>query len=215
VAVNAVSSDPSSSVVFNVTVVSPVTKEFLSIRPGDASGTPSTSNINWAAGGANIANAVTVQLPTSGDINIFVNGTVGHVLIDVAGYCIASGTGADGVQGIPGTNGDQEIQDEQGDAADRTDDVTTLAGTRSIGTVNVNVNVNVNANATTASFRYPQGVAVDGSGNVYVADKENHLNRKIGTNKGENWVACADSARRVQLVGCHPEPSDVDGRIQV
>jgi hypothetical protein len=94
-----------SSVVFNVTVIKPVTKGFLSIRPGDASGTPATSNINWAAGGANIANAVTVQLPTSGDINIFVNGTVGHVLIDVAGYNVPGGTGADGVQGVPGNNG--------------------------------------------------------------------------------------------------------------
>jgi hypothetical protein len=86
-----------SSVVFNVTVIKPVTNGFLSIRPGDAGGDPATSNINWAAGGANIANAVT--------INIFVNGTVGHVLIDVAGYNVPGGTGADGVQGIRGTNG--------------------------------------------------------------------------------------------------------------
>jgi hypothetical protein len=91
-----------SSVVFNVTVIKPVTNGFLSIRPGDASGTPATSNINWAAGGANIANAVTVQLPTSGDINIFVNGTVGHVLIDVAGFYQAGGIGPKGDQGEPG-----------------------------------------------------------------------------------------------------------------
>ncbi|MFT6392557.1 MAG: hypothetical protein ACJA14_002083, partial [Ilumatobacter sp.] len=95
-----------SSVVFNVTVIKPVTNGFLSIRPGDASGTPATSNINWAAGGANIANAVTVQLPTSGDINIFVNGTVGHVLIDVAGYNVPGATGEKGDPGTNGTNGD-------------------------------------------------------------------------------------------------------------
>jgi hypothetical protein len=75
-----------TSVVFNVTVVSPQTKGFLSIRPGDATGVPATSNINWAADSGNIANAVTVQLPTSGMIDIYVNGTVGDVLIDVVGY---------------------------------------------------------------------------------------------------------------------------------
>lgn len=91
-----------TSVVFNVTVVSPATKGFLSIRPGDASGTPATSNINWDAGGANIANSVTVQLPTSGQIDIFVNGTVGEVLIDVAGFYQTGGMGPKGDQGEPG-----------------------------------------------------------------------------------------------------------------
>jgi hypothetical protein len=90
-----------SSVVFNVTVVNPSTTGFLSIRPGDATGFPATSNINWAAGGPNTANAVTVQLPTSGTINIFVNGTVGEVLIDVAGYYVP-GVGAPGPAGPAG-----------------------------------------------------------------------------------------------------------------
>jgi streptogramin lyase len=50
--------------------------------------------------------------------------------------------------------------------------VTTLAGTAgSTG--------DVNANGTSASFNNPAGVAVDGSGNVYVADRNNHLIRKI------------------------------------
>jgi len=34
-------------------------------------------------------------------------------------------------------------------------------------------------NGTSASFRYPVGIAVDGMGNVYVADTENHKIRKI------------------------------------
>jgi hypothetical protein len=94
-----------TSVVFNVTVVNPTTKGFLSIRPGDATGTPATSNINWAAGGANIANAVTVQLAANGTINIFVDGTVGEVLIDVVGYYIPGGAGAKGDQGDQGDPG--------------------------------------------------------------------------------------------------------------
>ncbi|MFT6392822.1 MAG: DNA-binding beta-propeller fold protein YncE, partial [Ilumatobacter sp.] len=36
-----------------------------------------------------------------------------------------------------------------------------------------------NGNGTSASFNTPSGVAVDGSGNVYVADYSNHLIRKI------------------------------------
>lgn len=82
----------------NVTVVRPGSRGFLSIRPGDATGTPGASNINFGAGGPNIANSVTVQLPTSGPaagvIDIFVNGTAGEVLIDVAGFYQSATTGA-------------------------------------------------------------------------------------------------------------------------
>ena len=49
--------------------------------------------------------------------------------------------------------------------------VTTLAGSGSSGSTN--------GTGTAASFRSPWGVAVDGSGNVYVADRSNHLIRKI------------------------------------
>jgi hypothetical protein len=103
-----------TSVVFNVTVVRPSTKGFLSVRPGDASGFPATSNINWAAGGANIANAVTVQLPASGDVNIFVNGTVGHVLIDVAGYNEPATAGPAGPTGPTGPTGPEGPEGPEG-----------------------------------------------------------------------------------------------------
>lgn len=97
-----------TAVILNATVVRPSTKGFVSIRPGDATGTPATSNINWAAGGANIANSVTVQLPTDGTVDIFVNGTVGAVLIDVAGYLVpATSGGPKGDQGEPGPKGDK------------------------------------------------------------------------------------------------------------
>jgi hypothetical protein len=55
-----------------------------------------------------------------------------------------------------------------------TGDVTTLAGSGIYG--------GANGNGTAASFRSPSGVAVDGTGNVYVADTNNHLIRKIAPN---------------------------------
>jgi hypothetical protein len=108
-AVNAVAvPENATSVVFNVTAVAPATKGFLAIRSGDATGIPPTSNINWAAGGPNTANSVTVQLPANGTINIFVNGTVGQVLIDVAGYYVP-GSGAPGPTGQTGPAGPVNI----------------------------------------------------------------------------------------------------------
>jgi hypothetical protein len=52
-----------------------------------------------------------------------------------------------------------------------TPEVTTLAGSGSSGSAN--------GTGTAASFNQPYGVAVDNSGNVYVADRSNHLSRKI------------------------------------
>jgi DNA-binding beta-propeller fold protein YncE len=49
--------------------------------------------------------------------------------------------------------------------------VTTLAGSTTLGSTN--------ATGTAASFEYPYGVAVDASGNVYVADQGNNMIRKI------------------------------------
>jgi DNA-binding beta-propeller fold protein YncE len=49
--------------------------------------------------------------------------------------------------------------------------VTTLAGSGAIG--------NVDGNGAAATFFHPAGVAVDANGNVYVADTDNNLVRKI------------------------------------
>ena len=49
--------------------------------------------------------------------------------------------------------------------------VTTLAGSTTIGSAD--------GTGSAASFRYPAGVAVDGTGNVYVADSRNYKVRKI------------------------------------
>ena len=51
--------------------------------------------------------------------------------------------------------------------------VSTLAGSGTPG--------NADGTGTSAQFYYPTGVAVDGAGNVYVADLSNHRIRKITT----------------------------------
>ena len=103
----------STGVLLNVTVVAPSANGFLSIRPGDAVGSPSTSSLNFNAG--DIApNAVQVALPTSGtnagQIDITydaygVGGPTTDVLIDVVGYLVEGGAGGSGLAGAPGAPG--------------------------------------------------------------------------------------------------------------
>ncbi|PWU16293.1 MAG: hypothetical protein C5B50_13845 [Verrucomicrobia bacterium] len=58
--------------------------------------------------------------------------------------------------------------------------VSTIAGLAGIGG-------NVNGSGSAARFSTPDGLAVDGSGNVYVADYTEHTIRKL-TRAGTNWV---------------------------
>ncbi len=78
-----------TSVVLTATVVGTTQDGFLSVRPKGATGTPQISNVNFASG-ETVANAVTVDLPVDGGIQIwfdtFPNGGSADVLIDVVGY---------------------------------------------------------------------------------------------------------------------------------
>lgn len=91
--------DGATGVAMNVTVVTPTADGFVSIRPGDASGAPTTSSLNVVAGDT-VPNAVTVELPTSGasagTIAITfdaygADGPTTDVLIDVVGYTTNAG----------------------------------------------------------------------------------------------------------------------------
>ena len=101
-----------TGVLLNVTVVSPTANGFLSIRPGDAAGAPSTSSLNFNAGDL-IPNSVQVGLPTAGanagkiDITYDAYGVAGpttEVLIDVVGYLVAGAAGPTGPPGPAGSS---------------------------------------------------------------------------------------------------------------
>jgi hypothetical protein len=87
-----------SGVMLNVTVVEPEARGFVSVRPADAPGAPTTSSLNLEAG-AILANAVQVNLPSwqAGDaegaieITYDAYGTPGpstDILVDVVGYTV-------------------------------------------------------------------------------------------------------------------------------
>jgi hypothetical protein len=101
-----------TAVSMNVTVVSPSADGFLSVRPADAPGAPTTSSLNFTAGDI-VPNAVDVQLPVAGadagriEITYDAFGSAGpvtDVLIDVVGYFVAGAAGA-GPPGPPGPAG--------------------------------------------------------------------------------------------------------------
>ncbi len=123
-----------TGVLLNVTVIAPTAAGFVSIRPGDATGAPKTSSLNFQAG-AVVPNAVQVGLPTTGvnagkiDITYDAYGVAGPttgMLIDVVGYMVAGGggatgpagpegpAGAEGPQGPAGAEGPEGIRGEQG-----------------------------------------------------------------------------------------------------
>ena len=117
-----------TAVSLTVTAVDAGAAGFVSVRAGDATGVPSTSNLNVERGGT-IASSVVVKLPTVGDhtgtIKVLFD-AMGEttastdVLIDVIGYYELSSTGAGatgpaGPQGEPGPVGPPGLDGPQGE----------------------------------------------------------------------------------------------------
>jgi len=116
-----------TAVALTVTAVDASAKGFMVVRAGDATGKPSTSNLNVASGGT-VASAVTVKLPTvgsgAGAIKVLFDAygsstATTELLIDITGYyevaSVGSGSsGSVGAQGPQGERGPQGIQGEQG-----------------------------------------------------------------------------------------------------
>ncbi len=71
--------------------------------------------------------------------------------------------------------------------------VTTLAGSGSAG--------NTNATGTAASFRFPSGIAADSAGNVYLADTDNQIIRKITATGETTTLAGSGSVGSADGVG--------------
>ncbi len=84
-----------TAVVVNVTAVHPSTVGYMTVRPGDATGVPSTSSLNFSAGQV-VANSQTVQLPVAGNLQVYFHGASSgatvDLLIDVVGYYLAADT---------------------------------------------------------------------------------------------------------------------------
>lgn len=98
-----------TAIVANVTAVLPTTPGFVSVRPGTAAGSPTTSSVNFSAGGVVAPNAVTVEVPADGLIQLWFQGTspaaTTDLLIDIVGYYTAGGVGAAGAPGPQGPAG--------------------------------------------------------------------------------------------------------------
>ena len=103
--------DGATAVVANVTAVTPSSQGYVSVRPGTATGIPTTSNLNLTPG-ITTPNSVTVELPTTGglagQLNLFFRGTSAtattDLLVDIVGYYMP-GTGAKGDKGDKGDPG--------------------------------------------------------------------------------------------------------------
>ncbi|NND74364.1 MAG: hypothetical protein HKN44_05105, partial [Ilumatobacter sp.] len=122
-----------TGVLLNITAVTPSATGFLSVRPGDATGAPSTAGLNFDPGDT-IPNALTVALPTtgtgSGMIDLYYGaefpGQTVHVVIDIVGYTSDAGLldiigriealENSGVTGPPGPTGPKGDQGDPGPA---------------------------------------------------------------------------------------------------
>ena len=113
-----------TAVALTVTAVDASAQGFMVVRAGDATGKPSTSNLNVASGGT-VASAVTVKLPTvgsdAGAIKVLFDAygsstATTELLIDITGYYeVASvGSGSSGSVGAQGPQGERGPQGEQG-----------------------------------------------------------------------------------------------------
>ena len=71
----------------NVTIVNPTQVSFLTVFPFGAP-KPLASNLNWTAGHAPIANAVTVRIGTAGKVSFFNNKGKVNVVADIVGYYV-------------------------------------------------------------------------------------------------------------------------------
>ena len=161
-----------TGVLLNVTVVAPSAAGFLSVRPGDATGMPSTSSLNFAAGDI-VPNSVQVALPTAGanagqiDITFDAFGVPGpttNVLADVVGYLLAGGPGTPGSAGAPGPTGAPGAAGANGATGQRGPLTSSCSAT-----LRWDLSACRAATVAVGAGASPEGVAFDGT-NIWVAN---------------------------------------------
>jgi hypothetical protein len=79
-----------TAIVANVTAVNPTGRGWVAVRPGDATGVPSTSSLNVQVGLA-VPNSVTVGVDSSGRIELYYFSRSGgsvELVVDIVGYYI-------------------------------------------------------------------------------------------------------------------------------
>ena len=171
----------------------------LTVTPGrsasTAAGTGATgySGDNGAAASATLASPAAVAYDTNG--NLFLADRDNHVIREVVkssgNIVTVAGSGVPGFSGDGGAATSAQLDTPTGIAVDGSGNlyiadshnnrirkvsggtISTIAG---IGTAGF---FGDGATAVTAQLSLPQGVAVDGSGNVYIADTNNHRIRKV------------------------------------
>jgi hypothetical protein len=76
-----------TGVVMNVTAVDPTQPSFLTVFPGGVA-RPLASNLNFVAGQAPTPNAVTVDVPASGQVSFYNHEGTVNVVADIVGYYV-------------------------------------------------------------------------------------------------------------------------------
>ena len=117
-----------------------------------------------------------------------------------SGFSYPEGVAVDGAGNVyVADNGDNEVKE-------------IVAGTGSAGVGKVNSSSTVNILGS--GFRYPEGVAVDGAGNVYVADSTHYVVKEIVAGTGTATAGTVNSTSTVNTLGGgfdFPEGVAVDG----
>ena len=92
------------AIAYNVTVTDTVGAGWLAVTPGDATGTPTASTINWDSPNATLANGYVVGVSPAGAVRVVAGGHVGsgtQFVIDVVGFYVPETPAAPGAVFVP------------------------------------------------------------------------------------------------------------------
>ncbi|QDH81644.1 gluconolactonase [Echinicola soli] len=140
------------------------------------------------------------------DGNIYIADRDNHVVRKIDPRGAVSTVAGTGVAGFNDGAADQAQFDQPLDVAVSEEGVLYVADNRNhrirridvdgtVSTVTGSEQGNQNGNLQDATFRYPSGLDIDGKGNIFVADRINHLIRKIDLNAGQVSTVAGDGSQ--------------------